>query len=223
MKEFFIKIICRKFGDYYLPVTGLILILFVVSVIFPKSESFLVINKLQSPVGVILFKYITLLGNSAVYIIMIIACLFIRFRFSLIYLMTFAIEGSLSQFLKKVVFTDVYRPLKFFELQGIEIQLAEGVRLYKHYSFPSGHSATAFAFFTLTALLILPVRLRFLSIILAFLTAFSRVYLGQHFIPDIAAGSFLGLMVATFVYWWMNIYRPAFTEKLSWIDKKIRL
>src|SRR6478752_9066185 len=49
-------------------------------------------------------------------------------------------------------------------------------------SFPSGHAATAFAAATVVA--ILAPRLRVPALVLAALVAFSRVYLGVHFLSD---------------------------------------
>ncbi|NLJ07338.1 MAG: phosphatase PAP2 family protein [Sphingobacteriales bacterium] len=217
------KTLFRKFSGYYL-ISGLIIIaLTIISLAFPKPESFLAVNRMQTLTGVAFFKIITLLGNAWIYLIMIVICLFIRFRFSLIFFSAFVLEGLLSQFLKKIVFQDVYRPLKYFELQGIDINIAEGVKLYRHFSFPSGHSATAFTVFSLMAFLILPAKFRWVALLFALLTAFSRVYLGQHFIPDIAAGSFNGLLVASVVYWWFEIYRPSFLESKFWTEKRIRI
>lgn len=58
-------------------------------------------------------------------------------------------------------------------------------------SFPSGHSATAFS--VAMTLAILYPRLRPLFFIAGSLVAFSRVFLAQHYISDIIAGSFLGI------------------------------
>ncbi len=72
------------------------------------------------------------------------------------------------------------------------------------YSFPSGHAATIFSVSTLAFLLI---RRRWGSIprglllyLPACLVAWSRVALGVHTIPDIAAGAFIGLASALVVW-----------------------
>jgi membrane-associated phospholipid phosphatase len=60
-------------------------------------------------------------------------------------------------------------------------------------SFPSGHSATAFA--AAVALGLLHRRLRAPLLAVAVLVALSRVYLGVHYFTDIVAGSLLGIGV----------------------------
>jgi undecaprenyl-diphosphatase len=64
-------------------------------------------------------------------------------------------------------------------------------------SFPSGHATTAFA--AAAALAVLVPRLRWPALALAALVAFSRVYLGVHFVLDVAVGALLGLAVGAAV------------------------
>jgi membrane-associated phospholipid phosphatase len=67
------------------------------------------------------------------------------------------------------------------------------------YSFPSGHAASIFSVSTLTILL-LRRRPALLLYLLAGLVACSRVALGVHTIPDVAAGSLIGLASALVVW-----------------------
>jgi undecaprenyl-diphosphatase len=61
------------------------------------------------------------------------------------------------------------------------------------HSFPSGHSATAFA--CATVLASLAPRWRVPFFVLAALIAFSRIYNGVHYPTDVLAGSALGVLV----------------------------
>jgi undecaprenyl-diphosphatase len=61
------------------------------------------------------------------------------------------------------------------------------------YSFPSGHTATAFA--TATVIGLLHPRLRLPAFGLATLVGLSRIYLGVHFLFDVLAGAALGIAV----------------------------
>lgn len=60
-------------------------------------------------------------------------------------------------------------------------------------SFPSGHSATAFA--TAVAVSLVYPRLRVPLLLLAALVALSRVYLGMHYATDVVVGSALGAAI----------------------------
>src|SRR5690606_38534844 len=70
-----------------------------------------------------------------------------------------------------------------------------------HYSFPSGHSSSAFSFFVILAL-ILNRRWQFfgaLFFLLALGVACSRIYLGAHFFADVYWGSIIGTTVSVVV------------------------
>jgi membrane-associated phospholipid phosphatase len=69
-------------------------------------------------------------------------------------------------------------------------------------SFPSGHTATAFA--TATVVGMLHPRLRWPALGLATLVGLSRVYLGVHFWFDVLAGAALGIAVGWTAVWTMR-------------------
>jgi membrane-associated phospholipid phosphatase len=72
----------------------------------------------------------------------------------------------------------------------------EGVDLHSQLSFPSGHTAGAFAFFSVLCLF-LPQRLTKFAVplfVLAFFVGYSRMYLGQHHFEDVYAGGFIGTL-----------------------------
>jgi undecaprenyl-diphosphatase len=68
------------------------------------------------------------------------------------------------------------------------------------YGFVSSHAANAATFVTFTALVF---RNRYYYILLslwAFLTAYSRVYLGVHYVGDVLCGALIGVLVGMGVY-----------------------
>ena len=66
-------------------------------------------------------------------------------------------------------------------------------------SFPSGHSATAFA--TAVAVGLVYPRLRWPLLALAALVALSRVYLGMHYSTDVVVGTALGVAIGLATGW----------------------
>lgn len=67
-------------------------------------------------------------------------------------------------------------------------------------SFPSGHTATAFALFTGLSLWVRKGWIKVGLFFPALAVAFSRIYLMQHFLSDVLAGSFIGVGSAIAVF-----------------------
>ena len=81
------------------------------------------------------------------------------------------------------------------------------------FSFPSGHTSAAFAFFTCLALMT-PRKFAPLWMTAAWAVAYSRIYLSQHFLEDILLGSIIGVLSSCIVYVLMDNY----TNKRKFIN-----
>jgi membrane-associated phospholipid phosphatase len=115
--------------------------------------------------------------------------------------------------MKRLIFPGFDRPILFFKKLGVAIYEIQGVDYYSHFSFPSGHSTTAFALFVGLSLFIRNIPLKLIFLLLACITAFSRVYLSQHFLEDILAGSALGTITVLYIYYIFNRWNK------NWLDK----
>jgi len=92
---------------------------------------------------------------------------------------------------------DIDRPLYVLPLESFHYT---GIELYG-YSFPSGHSITAFLFATLLANLFTQPRWKIALFLCATVIALSRVMVGAHWPLDIFGGALLGVCCG-----WVGIY-----------------
>jgi membrane-associated phospholipid phosphatase len=132
-------------------------------------------------------------------VILGVVLLFFSIRKSVFIFSSGMLAGIIAQFLKRIIFPDMVRPVKYFE--GVqELYLVEGVTVHSSFSFPSGHAATVFALCFCLSIFAKKDLVKFMLFLLAVVVAFSRVYLSQHFLNDILAGSALGCIAASFMY-----------------------
>lgn len=83
-------------------------------------------------------------------------------------------------------------------------------------SYPSGHSATAFAVATLLALTYRCGWVTTVVLLSAALIAFSRLYLGHHYPSDVLAGSILGITVGAAGYG-LSLAVGDYRQRLRWL------
>jgi len=76
-----------------------------------------------------------------------------------------------------------------------------------NYGFISSHAANAFGFATFCALIFRNKLFTFTIFLYAFLNAYSRIYIGVHFISDVIAGAFVGILIAGIIYLLYNLIR----------------
>lgn len=133
-----------------------------------------------------------------------------------ILLLTWAATGIIAQSLKRVF--DLPRPAGFFK--DIDLNFIGNGSIHYAHSFPSGHTTTAFALFFVLALFTKNKIFKFLFFILALSTAFSRVYLLQHFFIDVYFGSILGLIIAYGIF--VSINKSNIFGFQSWKFKRFK-
>ena len=113
--------------------------------------------------------------------------------------MTFLLSGTVTQILKRIF--DYPRPKAFLsETILTNLHFVEGVKIYSKFSFPSGHTTAAFCMMFFLSLI---TPNRYMKIFFAFyasLMGLSRVYLVQHFLVDIIAGSIIGILITLIAY-----------------------
>ena len=204
------SVLMRKIMENWFMLSSLIMISLAIafSFIIPREEIHMAINKMHTPFLDELFIMWTWLGDGTGALIIVCAALLIKIRYSLILFAGYSISGLSVQLLKRTLFSETARPVKYFELHGITYDhyLVPGVDLHSWYSFPSGHSATAFGVFFGLSLILRSRVLQLISFMLATGVGFSRIYLSQHFLMDVTAGACIGMVSGYLGWWWICRY-----------------
>jgi membrane-associated phospholipid phosphatase len=197
-----------------------LMIFTVIILLFDKVTVFYFVNAHYNTFFDQLFYYITALGNGWTYALLLLAMLWVSYRFVFMFFSALLIKTIIVQSMKHLIFPHILRPHLFIEnFSGLHT--VNGVEILNYYSFPSGHSASIFCIAVLLSLIIRKNTWTVLFVILAILTGYSRMYLGQHFSVDVYAGSLIGILTAYFS-WRVFVEKPMnWLNRISWIDKKI--
>lgn len=191
-----------------------IILLFIAFILTEKGELELWLNQKNSPFADVFFKYWTHVGDGTVYVIVILLLIAFHSYWSALYLLLVSfLQTILVQVPKLVFFPEAPRPKSFFG-ERVALHFVEGVEVHAWNSFPSGHTATAFAITCALSFLLVQSKHHIWGIILfviAALVGISRVYLLQHFFIDTCVGALLGVFSAFIVYYLLN--RFTFSEK----------
>lgn len=191
-----------------------------------KIEIALWINSHNSKIPDLFFQYFTNVGDGITALIVSLVFLLFNIRKGSILLISYLLSGLIIQMLKIYVFPDVLRPISLIG-NSTAIHLVDGVKIWSNQSFPSGHTGTAFAMFFCLVAYTDKTRLQILGLIMSVLIAFSRLYLFQHFLPDVVAGAVIGTFSSLFLLTLFEKYKifnhldhSVFPSKRSYAEKK---
>ena len=189
----------RNTSLFYIPYLCLFTIAVVYFLYQSHGEFVLWLNKLHNPVWDFFFKYWTHTGDEIFFAIVAIGLIFFKRRFGLVLALAGIGVAGIALFFKHVLFPEAQRPIIYFKGHEV-LDLVDGVTVLSQHSFPSGHSMAAFALAIFIALMLQNNNYSLLLLIGATLAAVSRVYLSQHFLIDIMAGSLIGIVTGTIFY-----------------------
>ena len=182
----------------------------------PKGNDVLWINGNHNEFSDRFFTFVTYGGDGKIFVPLILILLFVRFSYTLVAVSAWAGHGLLCSLLKRLVFPGMLRPTGVID--NDLLHFVPGVDVHLNYSFPSGHTATAFCFAILLALLLRRRSVFFIVVVFALIVAYSRVYLLQHFLVDVFGGAFIGCGVALITWYLFTSY-----GKAEWLSRRLEI
>jgi undecaprenyl-diphosphatase len=118
-------------------------------------------------------------------------------KLAFIILLSYISSGIFSQLLKNCISSP--RPSTYFEIHHYKYYLETFAKSRIGFnSFPSGHTASFFAFATVISNYFRQKYISFTMIILSIAVGYSRIYLGHHFLIDVIFGAIIGVMFGSF-------------------------
>jgi len=188
---------------FFIPYIISVFLVSVILVLYNKAEIHLYINSYHTSFFDFFFKYWTHTGHGFFAVFITVLLLFFRYRWAIISAVSNILIGIVVQLLKRKVFPDYFRPKSWFKQfyeSDYSLYIIEGAEPGSAFSFPSGHTATAFGIFILLSIFSKNNYCKFIFFIFALLAAYSRMYLSWHFLQDTLAGSLIGLLISLLIY-----------------------
>ena len=168
------------------------------ALLVPAKDSFIQLNPVHTLYLDTFFLNYTILGDGVFSIaLFLILLLMERTTLAVQVLISYLFSGLLVQVIKHAIRAP--RPHAVFDNDAYPYFL-DGITYSGLNSFPSGHTASVFALATLLALHDKNATRSASYLFLAIITGYSRIYLGQHFMADVAAGAFIGVLCAMVIY-----------------------
>jgi len=198
----------KKNSAFYLPYFLFLLCGAVILVTVDKLSIYQFINTHHCTIADLFFTYWTNLGLGWLVIPVALILAFVSLRDVIIAVICFLVSFTINDSIKWIARTP--RPAEVFEQLHQTFYAVPNVELYHWNSFPSGHTATSFCLFSLLALIASKKYLKFILFLVAFLVAYSRMYLSEHFLIDVYFASIIGVLTTLFLYnaimkWqWLN-------------------
>ncbi len=186
-----------KTGAVISLISGIILI--ITSFALTKIEFFLLLNTDLGLAADHFFSYATHLGDGTVWIPVALLVFFFRRDKFLLVFCTVAIGTLIVQSLKNFIIPAQLRPGSAIA-DISSFHHVEWVPLLTNFTFPSGHTTTAFSIFLLGCLFIPKKWIIPVGFLYGLIVGYSRIYLAEHFPLDIGGG-----MLTAVVSVWISL------------------
>ncbi len=190
----------QKNARFFISFLLLGILLGVLLTIYPKPGVFLLFNGFHVVFLDYLFLVVTFLGDGWFVLAVAVILFFLKKRaLSFLIISSYLVSGFVTQSIKS--WFPEPRPAMYFQLHNIGYaNFLDQVTLHNFYSFPSGHTTSAFALASSVAFLLRSKGWAPFLVVFAFIIGYSRIYLGQHFPEDVMAGMFIGVGFTTLCF-----------------------
>jgi membrane-associated phospholipid phosphatase len=193
-----------------------LIILFLLAVLIRKGNDVIWINSLNSEPLDSFFMIITNLGDGLIFIPIVFILLFVNFRYSIMGVLICLLSGLVSSIFKYFLFADFERPKNLID--NSLLHFIEGIEVHGTHSFPSGHTITAFCVALFITFISKNKIVGVVCLITALLVGYSRIYLLQHFLVDVAAGAIIGCLCTCIIWYLFESYNNP-----EWMNRKINI
>ncbi|SHN38940.1 phosphatase PAP2 family protein [Chitinophaga sp. CF418] len=195
----------RQLYPFLIPYLILLILVLVFKILYSKEDIYFFINGLHFPAGDVFFPYMTEFGSTVTAVVACLLLLFVSYRSSVLMASSLILTTLINVPLKNLFFAP--RPRLYFAGSAHPIYYVPDMEvLSNNFSFPSGHTVCAFTMAIVLTYITPRKTFGYLYLLLALLVAYSRMYMSQHFLEDVTAGSALATVVT--IIW------------LSWFDSR---
>ena len=148
-------------------------------------------ENLRCDVLTVFFRFITSLGDNGMIWIILTIVLLVVTKYRKVGVMS-AAALICSLIINNLLLKNIVARIRPYEVvEGLQRLLPA----QPDYSFPSGHTGSSFAA-AVIFFMYLPKKYGIPAMVLAVLIAFSRLYLGIHYVSDVLGGAFIGTVIA---------------------------
>ncbi len=188
--------------------------------LYDKNVSLMFINSHHSPDLDLILYHITRLPEVSMIVFVVFLSAFYERRIFLAVVVSMSLCGILILLSKNILFPDHLRPFQWLNSNKIPFHHVEGIRLHSNGSFPSGHSMAAFCSLALAGFISRSGIVQFLLFLLACVSAYSRVYVAQHYLQDIYTGALIGFFLAWILFTCFQVWFKTPYWQRSFLKRK---
>ncbi len=204
-----LKSVYKQNQSFFLGYFFLLVVAVFVLLADSKKAGFILLNPYHTDFLNYVFEALTLIGDGFFSVVLCLVFFIIKKRhLGFMVFVSYATSGIAAQVLK--AFISEARPALFLK-NGSYPYFIDHVTLHNFHSFPSGHATSVFALVAVIAFAVKDKNYAIPLLALGVLVGYSRIYLGQHFLHDVVAGSLLGVLFA--IICWIGFAK--FYEKLK--------